>query len=114
MSPGTDVTLESGLAFRRTVIDAGLRQSTRKYNSIFLGTVIFLFGFLKFFEPFKTWFHIQIANSGLPPLSIPDPNRRAWAPRLVPSLAQRSRPTFPNRECALPGITVKDRKPPGF
>ncbi len=42
-----------------------------KYNSIFLGTVMFLFGFLKFFEPFHTWFHIQIAKSGLPPLSIP-------------------------------------------
>lgn len=42
-----------------------------KYNSIFLGTAIFMFGFLKFFEPFKTWFHIQIARSGLPPFSIP-------------------------------------------
>ena len=42
-----------------------------KYNSSFLGTVIFMFGFLKFFEPFHTWFHIQIAKSGLPPLGIP-------------------------------------------
>ena len=42
-----------------------------KYNSRFLGTVIFMFGFLKFFEPFHTWFHIQIATSGLPPLSVP-------------------------------------------
>jgi len=42
-----------------------------KYNSRFLGTVIFLFGFLKFFEPFHTWFHIQIANSGLPPVGVP-------------------------------------------
>jgi len=42
-----------------------------KYNSRFLGTVIFLFGFLKFFDPFRTWFHIQIANSGLPPLAVP-------------------------------------------
>ena len=42
-----------------------------KYNSIFLGTVIFMFGFLKLFEPFNTWFHIQIAKSGLPPFSIP-------------------------------------------
>jgi hypothetical protein len=41
------------------------------YNSRFLGTVIFMFGFLKFFEPFHTWFHIQIAKSGLPPLGIP-------------------------------------------
>ena len=42
-----------------------------KYNSILLGTAIFMFGFLKFFEPFNTWFHIQIAKSGLPPFSIP-------------------------------------------
>jgi len=41
------------------------------YNSRFLGTVIFTFGFLKFFEPFRTWFHIQIAQSGLPPLGVP-------------------------------------------
>ena len=42
-----------------------------KYNSRFVGTVIFMFGVLKFFEPFHTWFHIQIAKSGLPPLSAP-------------------------------------------
>ena len=42
-----------------------------KYNSRFLGTVIFMFGFLKFFEPFHTWFHIQIARSGLPPFGFP-------------------------------------------
>lgn len=42
-----------------------------KYNSRFLGTVIFVFGFLKFFEPFDTWFHIQIAKSGLLPLAVP-------------------------------------------
>src|SRR5262249_47023612 len=42
-----------------------------KYNSRFLGTVIFLFGFLEFFDPFHTWFHIQIAKSGLPPLAVP-------------------------------------------
>lgn len=42
-----------------------------KYNSIFLGTAIFMFGFVKFLDPFNTWFHIQIAKSGLPPFSIP-------------------------------------------
>ena len=42
-----------------------------KYNSIFLGTVIFVFGFVKFFDPFNTWFHVQIAMSSLPPVSIP-------------------------------------------
>jgi hypothetical protein len=41
------------------------------YNSRFLGTVILMFGLLKFFEPFDTWFHIQIAKSGLPPLAVP-------------------------------------------
>jgi hypothetical protein len=42
-----------------------------KYNSRFLGTVIFMFGFLKLFEPFHTLFHIQIAKGGLPPLGFP-------------------------------------------
>ena len=32
---------------------------------------MFLFGVLKFVDPFKTWFHVQIAKSGLPPWSIP-------------------------------------------
>lgn len=42
-----------------------------KYNSLFLGVFMFLFGFLKLFEPFSTWFDIQIAKSGLPRFSIP-------------------------------------------
>ena len=42
-----------------------------KYNSIFLGVFMFLFGFLKLFEPFHTWFDIQITKSGLPRFSIP-------------------------------------------
>lgn len=42
-----------------------------KYNSMFLGTAIFVFGVLKFFEPFNTWFHVQIAKSALPPAFIP-------------------------------------------
>ncbi len=42
-----------------------------KYNSMFLGSTIFLFGFLKFFNPFRTWFDVQIAKSGLPRFSIP-------------------------------------------
>lgn len=32
---------------------------------------MFMFGFLKFFEPFRTWFDIQITKSGLPRFSIP-------------------------------------------
>jgi hypothetical protein len=46
-------------------------NKTLKLNSLFLGAAIFAFGFLKFFEPFNAWFHIQIAKSGLPPFSIP-------------------------------------------
>jgi len=42
-----------------------------KYNSMFLGSTIFLFGFLKFFDPFRTWFDVQITKSGLPRFSIP-------------------------------------------
>ncbi len=42
-----------------------------KYNSMFLGVFMFLFGFLKLFEPFRTWFDIQIGKSGLPRFSIP-------------------------------------------
>lgn len=36
-----------------------------KKLSIFLGLIIFIFGFLKFFEPFQTWYSIQIQTSGL-------------------------------------------------
>lgn len=32
---------------------------------------MFVFGFLKLFEPFSTWFDVQITKSGLPRLSIP-------------------------------------------
>jgi hypothetical protein len=42
-----------------------------KYNSLFLGLFMLLFGFLKLFEPFRTWFDIQITKSGLPRFSIP-------------------------------------------
>lgn len=42
-----------------------------RYNSLFLGSAIFLFGVLKFFEPFHGWFHTQITESGLPLISIP-------------------------------------------
>ena len=42
-----------------------------KYNPLFLGAVIFLFGFVKFFDPFKIWFYTQIVSSGLPTFLIP-------------------------------------------
>jgi hypothetical protein len=42
-----------------------------KRNSMLLGVFMFLFGFLKFFEPFRTMFDVQIDKSHMPPLSIP-------------------------------------------
>jgi len=33
---------------------------------LFLGAAIFLFGFLKLFDPFYSWYEVQVANSGLP------------------------------------------------
>jgi hypothetical protein len=41
-----------------------------RYNSVFLGVFMFLFGFLKLFEPFRTMFDTQITKSGLPRFSI--------------------------------------------
>ena len=38
--------------------------------SLFLGVLMFLFGFLKFFQPFYGWFEIQIQQSHLPHESI--------------------------------------------
>ena len=37
-----------------------------KTLSLFLGVVMFMFGFLKFFQPFTGWFDIQIQQSHLP------------------------------------------------
>jgi len=37
-----------------------------KALSLFLGILMFLFGFLKFFQPFDGWFDIQIQQSHLP------------------------------------------------
>jgi uncharacterized membrane-anchored protein len=33
---------------------------------LFLGATIFVFGFLKLFDPFHSWFEVQVTNSGLP------------------------------------------------
>jgi hypothetical protein len=37
-----------------------------KALSLFLGVLMLLFGFLKFFQPFHGWFEIQIQQSHLP------------------------------------------------
>lgn len=36
-----------------------------KVTSWFLGISMFMFGFLKFFNPFKAWYTLQISGSGL-------------------------------------------------
>src|SRR5271165_2952285 len=41
-----------------------------KALSLFLGVLMFMFGFLKFFQPFRGWFEIQIQQSHLPHESI--------------------------------------------
>jgi hypothetical protein len=40
-----------------------------KALSLFLGISMFMFGFLKFFDPFKGWYSVQISESGLGALS---------------------------------------------
>ena len=37
-----------------------------KALSLFLGVLMFMFGFLKFFQPFRGWFEVQIQQSHLP------------------------------------------------
>lgn len=39
--------------------------------ALLLGIIIFMFGFLKLFDPFRAWFHVQITRSGMPPGAIP-------------------------------------------
>lgn len=52
-----------------------MKVATRKENSmsnilsISLGVMIFLFGVLKFDDPFGTWYSVQIQTSGLPEFS---------------------------------------------
>jgi len=43
-------------------------MSNRLYKglSLFLGILMFMFGFLKFFEPIRGWFDVQIQQSHLP------------------------------------------------
>jgi hypothetical protein len=48
---------------RRSLHDLTLR-------AIFLGTSIFAFGVLKFFDPFHSWYLIQIMKSELPAISM--------------------------------------------
>jgi hypothetical protein len=45
---------------------ANLLRRLSKALSLFLGVLMFTFGFLKFFQPFRGWFEIQIQRSHLP------------------------------------------------
>jgi hypothetical protein len=67
-----------------------------KYNSTFLGVFMFLFGFLKLFEPFRTMFDAQITKSGLPRFSIPLGKAGEMSIGLGLLLASSFRSTIPN------------------
>jgi len=47
-----------------------LSSRLSKVLSLILGVLMFMFGFLKFFQPFRGWFEIQIQQSHLPHESI--------------------------------------------
>jgi hypothetical protein len=47
-----------------------LSSRLSKVLSLILGVLMFMFGFLKFFQPFRGWFVIQIQQSHLPHESI--------------------------------------------
>ena len=47
-----------------------MSRGQTKALSLFLGVLMFAFGFLKFFQPFHGWFEVQIQQSHLPPESI--------------------------------------------
>jgi len=47
-----------------------MSRGQTKALSLFLGLLMFTFGFLKFFEPFRGWFEIQIQQSHLPQEAI--------------------------------------------
>jgi hypothetical protein len=43
-----------------------MSRGQTKALSLFLGVLMFMFGFLKFFQPFYGWFEVQINQSHLP------------------------------------------------
>jgi hypothetical protein len=45
-------------------------MKTVKVTSIFLGSMSLSFGALKFVDPFKGWYSVQIESSGLPDLAL--------------------------------------------
>lgn len=47
-----------------------MSHSIQKALSLFLGILMFMFGFLKFFDPITGWFDVQIQQSHLPHAAI--------------------------------------------
>jgi hypothetical protein len=45
-------------------------HAIQKVLSIFLGILMFVFGFLKFFHPINVWFDVQIQQSHLPHAAV--------------------------------------------
>jgi hypothetical protein len=58
--------------YHMTTTDVTSAQPAPRYEKVAnaialtLGVTMFLFGFLKFFEPIHSWFHVQITSSHLP------------------------------------------------
>ena len=61
MDRGLALDVEESLKWRKT-----MPRRLSMALSLFLGILIFTFGFLKFFQPFRGWFDIQIQQSHLP------------------------------------------------
>jgi hypothetical protein len=62
----TDMSVYSNLNFPKRPKVKTMSGRLAKGLSLFLGVLMFMFGFLKFFEPFHGWFEIQIQRSHLP------------------------------------------------
>jgi hypothetical protein len=45
-------------------------MKTAEVTSIFLGSISLSFGVLKFVDPFKGWYSVQIESSGLPDFGV--------------------------------------------
>ncbi|WP_208610610.1 hypothetical protein [Trichlorobacter thiogenes] len=56
--------------YRNEGIDGIIPLSVFRGISIFLGILMFMFGFLKFFTPINGWFEVQIQQSHLPHAAI--------------------------------------------
>jgi hypothetical protein len=55
----------SSLSKQATIQKLTMEQTYFRYVSLFLGISMFMFGILKFVNPFKSWYRIQVTNSEL-------------------------------------------------